>query len=385
MKIGINASFIRKPGTGIGNVTRDFLNELSTRKSEHNFILYLEEPLPKKMRLPKNFETRVFLPFWKRDDLIRKIWWEKRLLPKMAEKDGCDIFFSPYQCPTVMPQNIPHIMLVHDLIPRLFPEYLNNSRKKKYQRLTEKAIREADRLIANSKRTEKDIIRELGISGEKISVNYIDTNPIFNKFPGKEKLSRVLKKYRLKPGYILGGMGLEKRKNLTGLLKSYQELLEKNQIEKFLPEIPKLAIAGKLMPKLAPLITDIEKLVRDLDLSKNVKLLGFVPEEDAPTLYREAALFVFPSFYEGFGLPVLEAMKQGTPVIASKTSSLPEVGGDGVLYSNPEDISELVRIMKQVLTNHKLREDLKRRGREYSLKFSWKKFVDKFLDIVENI
>ena len=262
MKIGINASFVRKPGTGIGQVSLNFIKELATISSKSNsnsrnhpprlpethrrkagkltdnrYILYLEEPLPKSLKLPNNFETRVFLPFWKRDDLIRKILWEKHLLPKMARKDKCDIFFSLYQCPTVMPKNIRHIMLVHDLIPRLFPEYLNNSRKRKYQKLTEIAIREADHLIANSRRTEKDIIRELSVPGKKITTNYIDTDPRFNRKPTGEQIAKILRKHRLKPGYILGGMGLEKRKNIEGLMRAYKELLDKNTKENFLNKI----------------------------------------------------------------------------------------------------------------------------------------------------
>lgn len=133
MKIGINASFLRKPDTGIAQVTLNFLRELASQEAKNQksktkagkdreYIVYLEEDLPKGLKLPKNFTVKKFLPFfYRRDDLIRKIWWEGRLLPKKAKRDKCDVFLSLYQCPTVLSKKIRHIMLVHDIIPRLFP------------------------------------------------------------------------------------------------------------------------------------------------------------------------------------------------------------------------------------------------------------------------
>ena len=172
MKIGINASFLRKPDTGIGQVTLGFIQELAkTAKKETEFILYLEEDLPAGLKLPTNFRKEIFSPFfYRRDDLIRKIWWEKYFLPARAKRDGCDTFLSLYQCPTVMFKSIKHVMLVHDIIPKIFPEYLNNQRKRIYQNLTEDAIQKADRVIAVSKHTEKDIIKYLGVAGERLAL-----------------------------------------------------------------------------------------------------------------------------------------------------------------------------------------------------------------------
>jgi len=382
MKIGINASFVRKPGTGIGQVSINFLKKLSETKSQHEFVLYLEEPLPRNFKLPQNFETRIFLPFWKRDDLIRKIWWEKYLLPQKIRQDKCDLFFSLYQCPTVLPKSIKHIMLIHDIIPKLFPEYLNNFRKKIYQNLIEKSTPQADRIITISKKTEKDLVQHFAIPGDKITTSYIDVDPLYKKIPSTEKINKVLKKYHLKPGYILGGVGLDKRKNVDTLIKAYHQLWKNNSSE-FKP--PKLVVVGKLRPEMAPLIIDVEKLVTKLNLKKQVKLLGFVPQENMPALYNQAALFVYPSLYEGFGLPVLEAINQKTPVLTAKTSSLPEVGRDAILYCNPEDTEEIARIIKKVLKDKKLRDVLSVRGIERAQQFSWENFVKKFLHLIDQI
>src|SRR3989338_2776180 len=238
MQIGINASFARKENTGIGQVTINFLRKLielkaksEKRKTNDEFVLYLEEDID--LKLPDNFTKRIFLPFWKRDDLIRKIWWEKFLLPKKVKEDGCDVFISLYQCPTIItspPQmrrglrggvdkfqylSVPaghlpsfegrrliHIMIVHDIIPKLFPEYLNNSRKKLYWKQTEKAIKKADKIIAISHRTEKDLVQHLQIPPEKISVDYIDVDEIYKKEINDTAGMKVFNKNNLQPGYI---------------------------------------------------------------------------------------------------------------------------------------------------------------------------------------
>src|SRR3989344_8431117 len=416
MQIGINASFARKENTGIGQVTINFLRKLielkaksEKRKTNDEFVLYLEEDID--LKLPDNFTKRIFLPFWKRDDLIRKIWWEKFLLPKKVKEDGCDVFISLYQCPTIIKFSpfgkgrikegfennlkiplyppfikgeIRHIMIVHDIIPKLFPEYLNNSRKKLYWKQTEKAIKKADKIIAISHLTEKDLVQHLQIPPEKISVDYIDVDEIYKKEINDTAGMNVLRKYNLQPGYIYSGGGLEIRKNIEGVIRAYNILYKKNKREKFVSEFPPLVISGKLMPELKPLVTDAEKLVKELNLTQSVKLLDFVEQEDLPAIHKNALMFIYPSKYEGFGLPVLEAMNQGNPVITSKTSSLPEVGGDSVLYCDPEDVHDLAMVIKNVLVNRELRETLSRRAKERAKNFSWEKFVGKVLNIIEN-
>lgn len=389
MKIGINASFARKPNTGIGQVTVNFLQKLIKSKFKSGklknleVVLYLEEDID--LKLPKNFTKRIFLPVWRRDDLIRKIWWERKLLPKKAKKDKCDVFVSLYQSATVMSEEIKHIMVVHDIIPELFPEYLNNSRKKEYWNLTKEAIGKADKIIAVSGRTEKDLIQHLGIDSKKISVSHIDVDKIYKKEVSESRSKKVLNKYGLKKGYIYGGGGLEVRKNIEELIHSYKVLLESNKKTHLIKDFPQLVISGKLMPRLAPLVTDAEKIVKEINLTKQVKLLDFVPQEDLPALYSNALVFVYPSLYEGFGLPVLEAMNAGTPVIASKKSSLPEVGRDAVLYCNPEDTSDIMMVLRNVILHSHLRDELRRRGKERAKNFSWENFLEKIFGIIENL
>ena len=386
IKIGLNASFARKSNTGLGQVTLNVLREL-TIYSDIDFVLYLEEDLPVDFKLPKNFTKKIFLPKWKRDDLIRKIWWEKFMLPRAVKDDNCDTLITLYQCPTIVEpyEEVQHIMVVHDIIPNFFPQYLDNWRKYIYWKLTEKAIKKTDRLLAVSKRTEKDLIEKLKIHGKKIAVNYIDVDEIFKQAVAPEHNVRILKKYKLKPGYILAGGGYEARKNVEGVVRAYKLLLERNEKLHFLVEIPKLVIYGKILPERLSLALDIKKLLRELNLTTHVELLDLVPQKDLPVVFANASVFVYPSYYEGFGLPVLEAMNLGKPVITSKTSSLPEVGGDGVLYCDPKDDNDIAMVMKNVLENHALRQNLSERAKLQAQKFSWKRFCEKIIEISKQI
>ncbi|HPN54459.1 MAG TPA: glycosyltransferase family 1 protein [Candidatus Moranbacteria bacterium] len=390
MRIGINASFARKQNTGIGQVTANFLKKLAEfsisnsqfSNNKNKYFIYLEEKLPKGFKLPKNFKQRVFLPKYKRDDIFRAIWWQKFLLPKKVQDDKCDVFLSMFQCATVMPKNIKHLMIVHDIILNIFPKYLNNWRKKYFWSLSKKAIRKADKIIAVSHRTEKDLIQHLGIDAAKISVAYIDVDEIYKKEISEEESQRVLKKYKLKPGYILAGGGLEVRKNIEGALKAYKILQDKYGQSGW---VPPLVVYGKLMPELKPLVTDAEKVAEELEIKKQVKFLGCVSQADLPYLYRNASVFVYPSLYEGFGMPILEAMNQGTPVVTSKVSSLPEVGSDAVLYCDPERPEDIAMVVKNILNNNHLKAALSMKGRERATHFSWEKFVGKVINILKDI
>jgi len=378
MRVGINASFLRKPDTGIGQVTLNFLRKIA-ESSRVEFVLYLEEDIPNGLNIPRHFREQTFLPIWKRDDLVRKLWWERYLLPKRAKQDDCDVFISLYQSATVMPRSIRHIMVVHDLIPKLFPKYQNNWRKKLYWKSVERGIRHADRIYAVSSRTEKDLVKHLGISPSSISVNHIDVDPIFKRTITPEKNAEVMQKYHLSPGYLYHGGGFEVRKNAEGVLHAYRKLLDREKSDHLAPATPPLVISGKLMPELAPLVTDVGRLVKELDLTPYVRLLDFVPQEDLPALYANARVFLFPSHYEGFGLPVLEAMNVGTPVITSKVSSLPEVGKDAVLYCRPDDTDDLASAIRNILSRKELHEMLGKRGKERALLFSWNDFAAKLL------
>lgn len=378
MRVGINATFLRKPHTGIGQVTLHFLRSIP-ESSRVEYILYSEEDIPDELGIPRHFLRKAFLPPWRRDDLIRKLWWERFLLPEAVRQDHCDVFVSLYQSASILPKSVRHIMVVHDIIPRLFPEYLNNWRKRFDWRSVERGIRHADRICAISSRTEKDLVQYLSLAPSSITVNRPDVDPIFKRRVTDERSAEVMQTYHLSPGYLYHGGGLEVRKNAEGVLRAYRKLLDREKSDHLSPAIPPLVISGKLLPQLAPLVTDVSKLIKELDLTPFVRLLDFVPQKDLPALYANARMFLFPSHYEGFGLPVLEAMSLGVPVITSKSSSLPEVGGDAVLYCRPDDTDDIAGTIRNVLARRDLREMLGKRGKERAERFSWRSFTEKLL------
>ncbi len=392
MKIGINASFLRKPGTGIGQVTTNFLQKLveyyvssstyqeNTKYILHDtkYILYTEEPIT--FPLPANFENKHFLPrWWKRDDVPRKWLWEREL-SKHAAEDGCDVLLSLYQSATdfhatcVMPHDTPvrHVMIVHDIIPKLFPQYLGKWSQRHHWKAVERAIERADHIVTVSEATKSDLIWKFSLPANRISVAHPDASPHFSEVPSEAKVASVLEKYQLNPGYIYHGGGLEVRKNAEGLLRAYKQRTMNSEQR---TEMPKLVISGKVHTKSNKLATDVEGLIQELGLEEHVKLLGFVPDEDLPALYRGALFFAYPSFYEGFGLPALEAMRMGTPVLASDVSSLPEVCGDAALYCDPEKIDSIQAGIERFISDAALRQKLSEKGMEQAAQFSYDAFV----------
>jgi glycosyltransferase involved in cell wall biosynthesis len=382
MRIGINASFLRKPGTGIGQVTLNFLEQLKTWPGDESveFFVYTEEEWGGSGYSPR-FHFRNFLPWWKRDDLIRKILWERHVAQE-AKKDGCDIFLSLYQSTTIFPQGIHHVMVVHDVIPRLFPEYQGNWRKWWYWRSVEQGIRHASSIIAVSEATQNDLV-EFGINRDQIVVAYPDTAPIFLHQPSLETAQAVLEKYALEPGYLYHGGGLEVRKNTERLLLAYKLLVEKEKSGAMQCVVPLLVISGKIFSESNVLATPVRSIIKKLALEDRVRLLDFVPEEDLPALYQNALFFVYPSLYEGFGLPVLEALRMGTPVLTSDVSSLPEVAHDAALYIDPESVSSIASGMERLITDAALRETLQELGLKQLPRFSWKQFLQVVMQVVK--
>lgn len=390
MRIGINASFLRKPGTGIGQVTCNFLeklqefsisnfqfsiNDSNSKNEKIEFILYTEEPID--LKLPDNFEIHSFLPLWKRDDLIRKILWEKQVAQE-AKQDGCDAFISLYQSATVTPRGMQHTMVVHDLIPRLFPEYQGNMRQRFHWRRVERAIMQADQIVAVSESTKNDLV-EFGVTHEKIRVAYPDASPLFRRDLAPEEENRVMAAYGLVPGYIYHGGGLEIRKNTAGLLRAYAMLASKEKQGTLGVVLPPLVISGKIFAESNPLATPVKHLIRELGLGQRVHLLDFVPEADLPALYKNALFFVYPSRYEGFGLPVLEALCMKVPVLTSDISSLPEVAGNAALYIDPAEVDSIASGLERLVKDAALRQSLSETTARESQRFDWKNFTEAIL------
>jgi glycosyltransferase involved in cell wall biosynthesis len=328
--------------------------------------------------IPQRIIPRSLVSKYRRDDLLRTFLFERFLIPRAARRDRLDAFVSLYQSATVFGglSGISHSMVVHDIIPDRLPEYLPTARKRFFWRQTKRGVRRADTIIAVSKHTEKDLIQHWKMDSRKISVAHIDVDPIFSQPVSSDRIFRVRHHYGLKKDYFLSTGGLEARKNVENVILGY------NRFVRIVgSSAPDLVIVGRTLPQLAPLITDVEALVREKNLTERVHILGTVPQNDMPPLYSGSIASVFPSRYEGFGMPVLEAMRSGTPVITTKRTSIPEIAGDAARYcdGSTEDITEA---MREMFENTDLRMELRRRGAERAKLFSWQRFVDRIISSV---
>lgn len=400
MIIGINASFLRKIDSGTGQVTANFLRQLvkdeKAKKEEDrdHFILYLEEDFSwSEIGLDeeadkKFFQKRIFLPWYQRDDLIRKIWWEKFLLPKRAQKDGCQVFFSLYQSATIFDSGkIQHLMLVHDVIWKIFPQYLENFRKKIYYLLVEMAIFKADKLLTVSVSSQKDLEKFFGFVPERITVAPIDCDQVFKlPRPTEVECQKVLAQHQIeKSGFLFYVGGFDQRKNVGFLIEAFGWLWKKYQEndwkEKFV--FPDLVLAGKFNAHLVPLVEDLPGKILQVGEKfglpkEKIKMVGFVGQKDLPAFYASAGLFCFPSLYEGFGLPPLEAFNCDCPALANRNSSLKEVTGDieelSFLMDDPEKLAEKMSVIfSDEITRNKMIEA----GRTRAQVFSWSNFNSK--------
>jgi glycosyltransferase involved in cell wall biosynthesis len=236
------------------------------------------------------------------------------------------------------------------------------------------SARKALKIIAISENTKKDIMDCFGIEDEKIRVIYLGVDRQFSPQPDPNEAD-VLSKYNLPSGYILNVGTLEPRKNLLRLINAYKMVASTRE------PVPKLVIVGWQGWR----NEDLGKLVRESGLADQVVLVGYVPDDDLPTLYRNATVFVYPSLYEGFGLPPLEAMACGTPVITSNVSSIPEVVGDAGILIDPYNTTEIARAIASVLNNEELRESLRTSGLVRSRLFNWDKTARETLKLYQEV
>lgn len=267
------------------------------------------------------------------------------------------------------------VITIHDIITFIFPEFFTWKHRKIVNFMLPKMLARADKLIADSHSTKNDLSQFFKIDDKKITVIHLGLEERF-KIVSFQEIEKIRKKYHIKDDYILFVGVLEPRKNIVSILGALSILKQTGKLRG-----RKLVVAGKT----GWLFKEIFKKVQESKLEKDVIFTGFVNEEDLPALYSGALFSVFPSLYEGFGLPVLEAMGCGTPVITSKVSSLPEVVGDAAILVDPMNIEELAWRMEMLCESSDLREELGKKGLERSKLFSWEKTAQKTLEVYKEL
>ncbi len=360
VRIGINGLFWGKPHTGTGRYFRAILLHLCTHFPETEFRIYIPSNLYNRtdiQNLIRHYSNLslvpIDVPLYTRDDQLWKYLWERILLPRAAQKDRVDIFWTPYHSAGRF-RDIPHIMTVHDVIHHTDPRYVFNRRRAWYMRQTDLAARTADHIITVSKTSKADITHYLDIPSERITV-----------IPhGPPELSNTVPNPPVSYPYILYVGGFDVRKNVPTLLQSFANLRKHN------PELTsKLILPGDLpdSPLISPILTEIDRL----NLHEHVYFPGIISEQELAAYLYGAQVLVYPSLYEGFGLPILEAMQAGTPVITSQFGAMAEVAGNAAELTDTRSSETLTTSLKNVLSDSTYQAELSQRGLERVKDFNW--------------
>ena len=393
MNIGIDIrSLMEKNKTGVGEYIYELLSAVFKIDKQNQYFLFY------------NSAQDVFanIPKWNNENVhyVSKKWPNKLFnfclfflcWPKIDKLIGkkLDYFFAPNINFFALSPEVKQILTIHDLSFEYFPDCFDGKRRLWHKILSPKnACQRADIILTPSKNTKRDVMETYGIDEKKIKVIYPGLSSVFNE-PAFAKATagllsqveysadgcgnknnEIIKKYNLPDKFILFLGTIEPRKNIIGIIEAFNKFCGKK------PDIYKLVIAGAQGWKIEPIMELISKSV-------NVKYIGYVDAADKPALYKLADLFVYPSLYEGFGFPVLEAMAMGTPVIAGDRSSLPEISDGSVFLVNPNNTDEIARGMEMLLSDERTKNMFSNKGIEQAKEFSWQKAATEFLKIFEN-
>lgn len=367
MRITIDYTPALRQTAGIGRYTRNLIAALAEIDRENEYTLFCAGQPPPADGWPPNFVIRAsHMPAgW------LTAGWHRLGLPFPAERlaGTCDIFHSPdFALPPL--RQARGVVTVHDLSFLRLPEHADPGLRDYLRRTVPRSVERAARVLADSESTRRDLVDLLGVPEEKICVVPAGVEPRFRPVRDTVRLSAVRSRYDLPQWFILSVGTLEPRKNLARLIAAYAQLRRQTG----LPHA--LVIAGRE----GWLYQGIYEQVAKEGLAEHVRFTGFVADDDLPALYTLADLLAFPSLYEGFGLPPLEAMACGTPVVASNNSSLPEAVGAAALLVEAEDGEALADAMARVLGNANLRVRLADLGRAQAARFTWDAAARKLLD-----
>jgi len=304
------------------------------------------------------------------------VWFEQAAFPRACRRLDADLAHVPYLAPPLRAP-APVVVTVHDLIPIVLPEYRGTALVRLYMRLASAGTRRAALVLTDSHASARDIERVLGVPAERIRVIYLAAHPRYRPQTPAE-CRPVIERLALPSRYILYLGGFDRRKNVPALLRAMVRA-------RFLLEGARLVVAGRLPERDTPFTPDPRRIVRELGIEDVVQFLGHVAEEDKPALYAGALAFVFPSRYEGFGLPPLEAISCGTPAIVGQGSSLEEVVGPGGIAVPGHDIEALAEALVTLATDGRRRAQLSRAGLRHAAQFSWERAARETLQTYRDV
>jgi glycosyltransferase involved in cell wall biosynthesis len=379
MHVAIDARYVSRLQSGVGHYTQRLVGGLAAIDAQNRYTCVVVRDGPD---LPgpewnggrwQRWPTRVSFENHVAGDL-----WLLGYLPLRLRRLGVDVYHGPAVFLPLVKLGYRTVVTIHDLVSFLFPETVPRKYALYMRLMTRLAVRSADRIIAVSGSTRDDLTRILRVPEEKVAVIHEAVAPEFAETGDPAVVRTVLERYDIRPPYCLFVGNLEPRKNLSRLIEAFGRLRGRG-------------VAGGARPLQLVLVgtrgwlySSIFATVANQGASPDIVFTGYVPAADLPALYAGAACFVFPSLYEGFGLPVLEAMAAGTPVVASRVGAIPEVAGDAALLVDARRPDELADAIATVVSDSTLRDRLVSRGRARARLFTWEAVARQTLAVYES-
>jgi glycosyltransferase involved in cell wall biosynthesis len=360
--VAINAWFADQPTTGSGQYISRLLPRLKALAPEWQFEAIGPDVSSATYRLL--------------GENLYKTWFEQVVFARRARRTGAHLAHVPYWA-SPMRNSCPTAVTIHDLIPLILPQYRKGWRVRAYTRLVSTSARRADQVITVSEASKRDIVEFLRLPPNRVYVTYEAAAPEYQP-QAAETVAEVRRRLELPPRYVLYFGGFDWRKNLETVVEAFARLAAQA------PDAA-LVIAGHLPERDTEFTPDPCRLAREAGVEARTCFIGWVEEADKPPLYAGAEAMVFPSRYEGFGLPPLEAMACGTPVIASNTGSLPEIIADGGLLHSPGDHANIAESLLALWRNAELRQSLASRARARAAQFSWERTAAETLAVYEKV
>jgi len=378
MRIAIDYTAATRQAAGIGNYVRSLVDAMLAQDDTNQYTLLTSGRPPRERPFPSAENVRgrsLIIP----DRYLNVLWYRWRLPISATFFTGqVDIYHGPDFVLPPLNGKLRKVVTVHDLAFLEHPEYAVPELAAYLKKVVPEAVEAADVVASVSQTTRQTLIEHFQTPLEKITLVPNGIRAYFRRITDPVLLEATRHKFGLKSPLVLGVGTQEPRKNHLGLIKAFHKAVSTGN-KSTRPAM--LALAGGS----GWLYEETEQIVAELKLEKKVRFLGRVSDLELMMLYSLADVFVFPSFYEGFGVPPLEAMACGTPVITSNTSSLPEVVGDAAIMVNPHKINEIASAINRVLENKQLQEDLRQKGYTRAAHFTWFRSAQKMLSIYQQL
>jgi len=370
MRIAYDAKRAFLNSTGLGNYSRWLIRSIASLYPDNTYFLYTPRIKPNnRLNFLKQFgNIKTLTPQGK----LFKSWWRSKGIVNDLLRDGINIYHGlSHELPLgIRESGVKSVVTIHDLVFMRFPQYFNWINRRIYALKVERACNVADKIIAVSQKTKDDIVELLYIDPKKIEVIYQGCDPAFSARQTEEQKKAVSTKYALPQNFLLYVGTVEERKNLLLLVKALA----------YVDDIP-LVVAGKPTKYLE----EVKQFLVNNNLMHRVLFIPGVNFIDLPAIYQMASVFIYPSRYEGFGIPVLEALNSGVPVIAATGSCLEEAGGPHSLYTDPDNETELAEKINRILNDKILVQNMVAQGLKYAANFDEKKLATQLMEVYNTV